>query len=96
MLYSPQVELLRFGRSRHESVSKKVGRFVEDHILDADILDGFIVGTALGTGYLLKDYFARNRVRVQNNLTRRLENGNIAPLDPEIAKEIGHIAGSKF
>lgn len=54
MLYSSQVERDRFARK----VGRRVGNFVEERIMDADITDAFIIGTLLGTGLLLKDYLS--------------------------------------
>lgn len=88
------MERPRFGR-RNEGFTRKLGRFVEERVLEVDIIDTVLVATVLGTAYILKDYFERRRVRLQNNLARAVENRNIAPLNPNLVKEIGHIVSSK-
>lgn len=88
------MERARFGY-RDAGITRKLGRFIE-HILEADIIDTLWVATILGTAFLIKDYFETRRVRVKNNLARARENRNIAPLNPNIVREIKHIASSKF
>lgn len=41
----------RFARK----IGRKVGRFVEERIIDVDISDAFIVATVVGAGILLRD-----------------------------------------
>lgn len=76
--------------------ARKVGRFVNEQILDKDIIDTLWVATALGVYYTFKGYVDSKKVRMRNNVHRVIENKNVAPVNSNIVKEVGHIVEASF
>lgn len=75
----------------------KAKKFVEDKILDSDILANFLAGSIVGSISMILYYVEANKTRFRNNVVRLSESRReIAPLNPKIVKDMKDIASSIF
>ncbi len=70
---------------------RKAKKFVDEQILDKDIIDTLWIATVLGLFYFFKGSVEARRVRMINNMHRVRENHRISPLNPKAVKEVGYI-----